>query len=256
MIKELCACTLVCRSWHTRAKLRLYQDVHLGSGRVSKFQTLVRKNPNLPLASTEAMSVRCNIRPISGLLTIDKFKNLKSLSIYDLDLAKEHLPVTKGHIFRTVKHLLLSAIHSCTVSNILRFINSFQSLTELDLLCPVGKLFQHKGVLSPPRSAPVPCLRRLHLWVVPGVGELLKWYIQEEHFLKSLEALRISLDITYDEPSPGYHACIDGCTALLRHCAGTLNDLNFGGSLNKSPLVDEVANTGKLLHINKASHTD
>ena len=149
-------------------------------------------------------------------------------------------------------HLELTGIHPCTVSNILRFINSFHSLNELELLCRTPKLFKHEGgVLSPLRSASIPRLRRLRLWVVQGVGELIKWYIQEGHFLKSLEVLVLSLGIEYDKPSPEYYAYIDSRTALLEHCAGTLRDLTFdGNSLDKTPLVDEVANIGKLQSTN------
>ena len=252
--KDLCTCTLVCRSWYPRAKLRLYEDVDLYDYRVPIFQTAARRYLNLPLASTKKIFVDCKIRPISGFLTINKFKDLKSLSINNLDLGKEHLPVTRGPIFRTVTHLNLAAIHSCKVSNILRFINSFRSLTELDLLCPTPKLFHHKGgVLSPSRSAAsVPRLRRLNLWVVSGVGELIKWYIQERHFLKNLEVLTLVSDVRYAQPSPEYHAYIDGCTALLRHCTESLKDLKFGEILPKgSPLVDEAIKIGKLLYTNK-----
>ena len=198
------------------------------------------------------MFVDCETRPISGFFTIYKFKNLRCLRIDKLDLTREHLPVTKGPIFRTVTHLNLAAIHSCTVSNILRFVNSFHSLTDLLFVCDDQKLFQHKwGVLSPPRSTSVPRLRRLCLRVIPGVGELIEWYIQEGQFLKTLEVLELMSDIKYDRPSPEYHAYIDSCTALLRHCAGTLRDLTFGGqSLNKTPLVDKVANIGKLQSTN------
>ena len=132
--ETLHACALVCRSWHIRARLHLYREFWISGDHIPKLQTTLRNNSSLSLSSTKVIKVECGTKPVSAFFLEPTLQNLTVLELDYLDLTKEHSLIMRGPLARSVTDLTLWELHSCPVSNLLRFLNSFHSLAYLDKL--------------------------------------------------------------------------------------------------------------------------
>ena len=139
--------------------------------------------------------------------------------------------------------LTLTGLHSCPVSNLLRFLNSFRSLAYLDVDFSNPYLLSHTGQVFPrPQPIASRSLKNLTLGVVPGVGKLIEWYIRQGHFLASLKELWLSWSESREEDNVHFEVPI----SLLRQCVDTLEDLSFwiSPSINEGPFFNEISNNG------------
>ena len=231
------ACSLVCRSWLHRSRLHLYKRVDLWGDRISNFQTTLRKNPSI--SSTRRIRVSCMSNPISALFTLARLRNLEHLELHSPDLTKEHPLITRGLLSRSVTRLELWNLERCTVSCLLRFLNSFVSLTTLVVGFNSEEL-EHKGQILPhPRPIPSRFLTNLNISVVRGLERLIEWYIREGYYLSNIK--KLELEWRFVAPFPEDHSCPDGPMSLLDHCADTLEHLTLQllTVLDEDPVANE-----------------
>ena len=73
------ACTLVCRSWHIRARLHLYRGFSIPGDHIPMLQTTLKSNSSLSLPSTEVIRVQCGTKPVSALFLEPTLRNLTVL---------------------------------------------------------------------------------------------------------------------------------------------------------------------------------
>ena len=130
--QTLLSCALVCRAWLHRARLHLYAKIRLSGTRISRFQSTLKKNRHFPLTFIKTMAISCRHYPISVLLAT-KLQNLTYLELTEMDLALEHPLSTRSVLNRSVRSLVLQGLKGCTVSGVLRFINSFHCVDSLQL---------------------------------------------------------------------------------------------------------------------------
>ena len=239
--EKLSACSLVCRSWHIRARLHLYREFSILSDHIPQLQTTLRNNASLSLSSTKVINVICITKPVSALFVEPTLQNLTSFCIKGMDLTKEHSLIMRGPLARSVTHLELWRMYPCPVSSLLRFLNSFHSLTDLVISFRGLLPLPHTGQI-PPRPHPIPSrsLKTLSLGVVPGVGKLIDWYIREGYFLASLKKLQLSWEYYL-----GQHDIHFEVPALLPHqCMDTLEELTLSMyfDVSKGPFLNEVSN--------------
>ena len=248
----LSACTLVCRSWHTRATLNLYRKFETKCNRLSNLQKTLRNNSSM-FSLPNAIHVICTTTSISAFFIESKFKNLRFLALSFLDLANEHVLITRGPLSHSVTELRLWDLHSCTVSGLLRFLNSFHSLSDLDI--SFRGLLPHTGQILPrPHPIPSRSLKTLSLGVVPGVGKVIDWYIREGYFLASLKKLQLSWEYYL-----GQHEIHFEVPALLPHqCMDTLEELTLSvySDINKDSFVNGFSRNGmfRYIHHTTLSH--
>ena len=252
--ETLYACTLVCRSWHIRARLCLYRRFLILSDHIPQLQTTLRNNANLSLSSTTFIRVYCNTKPVSALFAEPTSQNLTSLELASLDLTKEHSLIMRGPLARSVTRLVLWSLHSCTVSSLLRFLKSFHSLTDLDADFSYRHFLLHTGQILPqPHPITSRSLKTLSLQVIPGVGKLIEWYVREGRFLSSLEKLQL-LWRNLDECDGGFEAP----ASLLRQCIDTLEELTLSvySDINKDSFVNGFSRNGmfRYIHHTTLSH--
>ena len=244
--RTLHACALVCRSWHNRARLHLYRYFDIEGDRLPKLRTTLSSNSNISLSSTTTIMVNRTTKPISALFTIPKSGSLRYLRLLSLDLTKEHSVITRGPLSRFVSRLELVNVRSCTVSNFLRFLNSFRSLTTLLVVFyPINSSLQHNGqVLPSPHPVVARSVKDLRLSAAPGLDLLIDWYIREDHFLVDLK--KLSLERMRGLPLPGDRPHFDGpiFISLLEYCANTLEDLTLSTTSSEASVLDEISGTG------------
>ena len=258
--KTLCACTLVCRSWLPRAWLNLYRSFEILPKCIPRFLSILRNNPRLSLSSTKSIVIGQQVtgasdrKRLSALFTTTRVTNLKYLEIPYLKLTKEHSVITRGPLSRTVTSLYLWSIHSCSVANLLQFLNSFRSLTDLRLNFRSSNskscdYLSYGGQILPrPRPISGRALNSLSLPLILGVDRMIQWYIREGSFLAKLKKLELKWDHGLSQDGNRDRLCsnFDTFTPLLGHCAGVLEDLTIDihCSIDGGPVIDEIPSAG------------
>ena len=237
-------CALVCRSWHIRAKLHLYRHLTIRGDCISKFCATLRNDHSLSPLSIRSIKVHRKKKPISALFTITGLENLDFLDVWDLDLTKEHTVIVRAPLSRSVTRLKLSRLSSCPISTLLRFLNSFHSLTDLHLnMLGETLLWKDDQNLPPAHAIPGRSLKGLCLDVIPNVDRLIWWYIQEGSFLASLERLGLNWR---SRPPPAKGQYAEGLISLLAHCADTLEDLTIKVPFIRGPMTKDSEDPGMV----------
>ena len=230
------ACALVCRSWLDRSRLYLYKDIDIWADRIWKFQATLKSNPSVLLSSTNRIVVSGT--PISALFAMSRFEELKYLEIMGLNLTNEHSVITRGPLARSVTRLQLQSLFSCTVSTLLRFLNSFKCLIDLSIHHVRDAHLKHNGqsipMLPPKKSR---SLEYLRFSVVPGISKLIEWYIHKGFFLASLKTLFFDWELHSPPEKDAIHCML----SLLDHCTNTLEDLTLWINLKQSSSPDEIS---------------
>ena len=150
----------------------------------------------------------------------------------------------RGPLARSVTDLRLIYLHSCPVSSLLRFLNSFHFLDYLIVVFSGPHLLSHTGQILPrPQPITSRSLKTLSLWVVPGIGKLIQWYMREGYFLASLKKLQLSWGYY---PSSEDVISFEALASLLRQCMDTLEDLTFETffDMDKGSFLNEFSNNG------------
>ena len=149
----------------------------------------------------------------------------------------------------SVTRLELLHLRSCTLSTLLRFLNSFHSLNDTLEISFTDKTLQHNGQrLPPPHPRPNRSLKHLILEMVPGIDKLVEWYIREGHFLAGLT--RLTLKWWSSLPPPKGFSYSEGLVPLLGHCADTLEYLNLRINMTSCLGQNEIPNNGMLWNVN------
>ena len=235
------ACALVCRAWRDRSRLHLYRSLTLQSNNITKFFSTLRRSPNFSMSSIQQISITCfENYPLSSLLFRRDLDALTYLEILHLNLAREHPQFMKSPMPRTVRTLDLWGLREWRVSSLIRFINTFHSLTSLTI--SDTSILDHKEEMLPPLN-PVPNrqLLSLTLELAPGMNKILEFYVLEGVFLSHLKSLSLqwwSFPDKYD-----HHTYFDGAKSLLDHCRSTLEHLTL--NFEDVPMIDEVSDICK-----------
>ena len=241
LTRTLLSCALVCRTWRDRARLHLYANVQLSSINVAKFLSTLRKNRNFPLSTIKKMVVSCDRYPASVLFTT-KLDNLRHLQLTTMNLSLEHPLSSRAVLARSVRTLVLRVLTGCTVSSLIRFLNSFQSVTVLELSFSSKELGHGQQILPPPHPKPNRSLRTLNLHIIPGTSVLVEWYVREGVFLANLKELHLNFQSFVKDGN--HRAYFDSGRALLRHCANSLEVLAL--SIQYMPKIEEISDMRKF----------
>lgn len=223
-------CSLVCRAWLNRARLHLATHVGLLNEDIPCFERTIKKNHQ---ASSSIMRLSIlNLSfggltrtPLSVLLIPHRFHNITNMELHGLDLTREHTWLSRALLPRSVRHLRLF-IFGCKLSQLIRFINTFHSLTSLVIFFVDAETLEHNGqVLPKPYHIPTRSLTFLDLKLIPGVSGFLDWCIRAGSFFSHIRDL--SLICMGDFGKTKIRSCIKSVRALLDQCRTTLSSLHL-----------------------------
>ena len=227
----LLSCCQVCRAWLDRARIHLYSVIYLwhpiGASKLEN--TIRRTRASSPLIKSLAIKINPSSArkqppvPESALFIPHRLMNLKTLRLWRFDLSRQHPYIFRAIAPRTILHLHLNFLKLCKVTQLIRFINTFHSLTSLKLHFNSYILETDDQILSSPRAIPGRSLTSLDLWLVPGCSIWVDWYIREGAFLANLQDL--GMHFYGRDDNSGFSPCIEGAEDLLDHCSQTIMDL-------------------------------
>ena len=132
---------------------------------------------------------KSEVVPISAFAVTHLLPRLSYLSIKELDLAREHQSLGRAPIFYSVRRLHLHFKQSCQLSQLIRFINSFPSISSLGLSFAFNKLGHNGQVLPKPVYLTTRSLTWLRLDLKPGVQRLVDWLLKAKPLLTKLKTL-------------------------------------------------------------------
>ncbi|KAK7677262.1 hypothetical protein QCA50_019763 [Cerrena zonata] len=218
----LLRCMLVCHLWYTLAHRHLYSNINLEEQDLSKLKASLKKKPAL-VQSIRAFCIQCeraqgnHIFSISALLVSWKLTNLQYLEIWGMDLQAESPWLCKVAAHLKNVHYLGLDIKRCTSAQLIRFINSFQSLSKLSI--------NYTFIESKDHTWPRPCklstfsLTCLMVGLTPGISTVLDWLLKAD--LVCLQ--QIDVMFYHDDVDSGYEKIVD----LFNHCGNTLTELTI-----------------------------
>ena len=178
--------------------------------------------------------------PISACAIQHRLPNLGYLNIHDLDLTREHPFLYRAPLFHSVRELRLHRLQSCQLSQLIRFINAFPSLAELELDFAFNNLEHHGQILPRSCRSEMRALTWLELDLKPGVSRLIDWFLVSEPFLAQLKTLILcAVDIPDEEE---FASSFKGVERLLDRCHNSVED--FILHLEKVPMVECVSDLG------------
>ena len=194
------------------------------------------------LSSVTQLDISC-IAPrqtLSALLMEKRLNSLALLRVYHLDLTREHSFYPRALLTQSVSTLALMFPVECTLPRLIRFINSFRSLTSLVLYSHNGHLFKYNGqVLPPPRKQRSPSnqLAYLRIPLFPGINRFVEWYINEGMLFSGICKLYLAW-LEYPDGST-VQPYFGGMRTLLHCCANTIRELVL--YLADVPVLQEVS---------------
>ena len=147
-IKTLIACSLVCRTWRDCAQAYLSKPMEVSYEDLTSFSETLVKDRRIGSGITRLEVVKkSETIPVSPFSIQHRLPNLEYLTIHDLDLTREHRSLYGAPLFRSVRVLRLCNLRSPRLSQLVRFINAFPSLSELELSFSCNKLEYHGQIL-------------------------------------------------------------------------------------------------------------
>lgn len=241
--ETLHACILVCRAWQNRARMYLFTRVNLSSTYLPTLCRTLRNERHLS-SFINGLVIRCHQRtPISSLFISQRLQRLQSLSLYRLDLAREHSLLPGSLLSYSVKELYLWELQGRRVSQLIRFINSFHSLDNLLIHFASSSLEYSGQILPKPGRISSHSLRLLKLDLVPGVSRLINWFLGAGPFLACLKTLCLTCRGFRDNSR--FRSCFGGVGELLHRCSATIEILSLG--IGDVPLVNEISDLCKFM---------
>ena len=176
---------------------------------------------------------------ISSIL--QRRRDFGHLSIYGLDLSKEHLCIHRTVRFLHVTRLDLCGCMTRSAAQLGRFITSFPSLRILKinswLLSPSGLLdVRVKGTKS------TTSLVSLDVYLVPNISGLLNYFIGHWFFLRYLTTLHLRWGYTDNDEHD--LSSFRGVNDVFRHCWTSLESLTM--TVGRSKSEDVLVNSANL----------
>ena len=178
---------------------------------------------------------------ISPFVLRHHLPNLHYLNIQKLDLTREHQLFYRAPFFRSVHRLTLYRLQSCPLSQLIRFINSFPTLSSLALSFAFKELKHEGQILPKPSHAGTRFLTSLELDLKPGVSRLIDWFLRARPFLMQLKTLVLSVSNIEDRSE--FRSSFKGVERLLDYCRASLE--SFKLDLRRVPIVRDVSDLGK-----------
>ena len=261
--EALSTCSLVCRAWCARARMHLFKKVLLVPGKVPSLDTILRRNPSITagivqvvVSITRSRFDECfgsfkhalsnnwsgwyegsydhewhkwlDHNPYPSLLSSFAIQHLLTNMVYleieGLNLTQEHYCLHRAPLFRSVQHLSLNYLPSSQLSQLVRFINSFPSLSDLQVSFLKEQSISHRGQILPKQFHTVTrSLARLVLDLVPGISRLICWFLKAGALLTYLKDLTLCIDKFSTESD--YRSVLEPVGELFRHCSSSLESL-------------------------------
>ena len=123
-----------------------------------------------------------------------QLSNLVYLNLDRLDLTREHRWLCRAPLFLSVQRLKLFDLQKCQLSQIVLFVNSFPSLTRLDIYFDFTKL-EHTGQILPkPFRNNTRSLKWLDVQLIPGSSRLIEWLFKAKSLSSQLTTLILYVD--------------------------------------------------------------
>ena len=116
-------------------------------------------------------------------------------------------------------------LQDCSLSQIVRLINSFPFLSSLYLTFDFYKLEDKGQILPKPRHTSTRCLDLLYLNLIPGVSGLIAWLLTAEGLLARLETL--ILDVFNIQDCSQFRSSFDKVQELCDRCGGSVQDFRL-----------------------------
>lgn len=146
-LKTVRTCSYVCRSWVPRSRRRLFYNVTLNSSRTaSNFKSVLCGSPHFSLGHyvhilsidySPGASDRDSDGSIHAVLRVlpTLLVNLHTLGFYSIDSdVLNPLFFSLASRFTTVKSLQLKWLDNCSFREIVRMMNKFENLEELEII--------------------------------------------------------------------------------------------------------------------------
>ena len=239
--QTLLTCSLVCKAWRNQVQQNLSKPTTICYDKLLSFSDTLRNNDLASFHITGlTITMKSEAVPISPFAAIHRLPSLSYLSIEQLDLSREHKWLDRAPLFHSVRALYLS-LQQSQLPQLIRFINSFLSLSELELYFTLEKL-EYKGQILPkPFNINNRSLKWLTLHLIPGVSRLIDWLIGSKSLLAELETLILYTGVIEceDELRSSFH----GVERLLYHCRTSVEDLRL--YLENSTFVEDVSDLCK-----------
>ena len=241
--ERLSVCSLVCRAWRTRAQARLFEVVSLKYERLLSLDRVLRSNPAISSTIREMFLVKKpKAAPISFFTIRHQLSGLTYLNIGGLNLTGEHQWLYRSPLFRSVQRLKLFHLQTCQLSQLIRFVNCFHSLSRLDLSFAFEKL-EYKGQILPmPSHANTRSVTWLELDLKPGVSRLIDWFLNAESLLSQLKTLILYAWMIVDEVT--LRSSFEGVDRLLYSCRNSIEELSI--RLERIRAVESVSDIAEL----------
>lgn len=245
----LLSCMLVCHFWLSYARQHLYRNIHINASEQSR--DLMRWRACVKYSSSRSISLTVktvhisffeSTSSLSAFLVFQRLSNLRCLFLHRLDLKKE--PIS---LYKAIAHLVslyyvdLHHLEECTATELIRFINSFHSLSKLNISFHHNasrlKIGGHLPSLLNPHKL---TLESLKIRPIPGISTLLRWMVRTRSFVTRLKKLTIEF-----KNGKLTESRYQGIDELIGHCGGHLEELILYP--NWVTVSEEIHNLGKII---------
>ena len=218
---------LVCKAWKIRAQMHLFSNVSTPVTRLPIFGNSLKSTRYLR-SFIRRLTIFFDIDDegndtMSAFCMANNLQNLEFLHLVEFDLTREHPSIFKVPLLRPVKHLHLLDIRKCSLSQLVRFINMFHSLSSMILRFQLDTLEHHEEILPKPSRVQGRSLAQLDIHLIPGIGKFLDWCMKEEMLLVNIRklVLRCYLD------GPVVCSCFQEAGSLLQACKASVTELHL-----------------------------
>ncbi|KAK7677257.1 hypothetical protein QCA50_019758 [Cerrena zonata] len=218
--QSLLSCMLVCKTWYPLAYKYLYNLICIDGKDISKLKASLKNKPMLAQSIT-TFAVELDGFSISPVLLSWNLINLQKLEIWYLDLQAESTWLCRAAAQLTNVHYVgLMEVQACTAASLIRFINSFQSLSTLEILS-LDSLECKNQPLPRHRKPTTFSLTDLTIVVIPGTSTLLNWLIRADLAVVSLERL----SLWFGNQTENLSLTQENIAVFLNHYSNTLVEL-------------------------------
>ena len=181
---------------------------------------------------------------LAALLLFSKGRipKIEALTISFLNLRKESDWAYRGVArLTTVRALYLESLQGASAAELIRFINSFHSLSTLRIrfFWEVEKVEVKKQPL--PYKCSNSSLSHLEIELVPGIATFLDWLIDSPSLVSNLKQFITKLGRPKE-----VHANCERVGRLLEKCSGTLEEVTMQVPIS---VTDETISLSELLSI-------
>ena len=237
----------VCKGWKLYTQRFMYQDVYIkaASGGLLRWRNLFKQNPSIAkYMKSMYLMYEHQDQSCSSLFLTQKMLALEALYISFWDISTETVWTYRVvSCLNSVRYLHLDFLKPCTAAQLIKFINSFHSLSQLHILFHSSD--QILEIKNQPLSKPCKLLTfsliYLKIDLIPAISTLLGWFVTAGFFTSNLKHLCLRL---WDEDK--LTSRCRGVVKLLEHCSGSLEVLTLhidvpapynAGNLSKLKIV-------------------